>query len=286
MYGKLAALLTMTVLATGIAPAAFSDNTAATNPPPQTPGPMQGQGMMGGQGSGQPAAPMMGGGTGMMGMMMEMMMGGTMMGQEGARDGSPMMGNGTNMMGMMMGMMRGGPGGAMGVALANAPGPRVPQSAEKTLATAVPAGATVDRPGNAIAFSTDQVRFTMLADSDDSAGDNRMFFEIAGLRNPTITVPAGATVTVQFVNADDDQAHILAFSRTSAPIPFMAMMNAWPAFSGAESPVLGNPTAAGLHSATFTFVASEPGGYTYLCLIAGHAQQGMLGRFVVAKTAP
>lgn len=174
----------------------------------------------------------------------------------------------------------------MGVALANAPGPRVPQSAEKTLATAVPAGATVDRAGNAIAFSTDQVRFTMLADSDDSAGDNRMFFEIAGLRNPTITVPAGATVTVQFVNADDDEAHMLAFSKTSAPIPFMAMMNARPAFAGAESPALGDPTAAGLHSATFTFVASEPGGYAYLCLIAGHAQQGMLGRFVVARAAP
>ena len=112
-----------------------------------------------------------------------------------------------------------------------------------------------------------------------------MFFETAGLRNPTISIPLNATVTVQFVNADDDQAHVLAFSSASQPFPFMAMMVGWPAFVGAESPILGNPTAAGLHSATFTFVASKPGTYSYLCLIAGHAQQGMFGRLVVRKAA-
>ena len=153
--------------------------------------------------------------------------------------GGGMMGGG--MMGMMMGggmmgMMRGGPGGMMGVALANAPGPRVPLSEEKTLATAVPAGATVNRAGNAIAFSTRHVRLTMVSDSANVAGVNRMFFEIAGLRNPAVTVPAGATVTVQFVNADGDEAHLLAFSAAAPPFPFMAMMDAWPAFPGAEAP--------------------------------------------------
>ena len=206
-------------------------------------------------------------------------------GQGNGESASPMMGGGTNMMGMMMGMMSGGPGGMMGVALENAPGPRIPESAAKTLATAVPAGATVGRAGNAITFSTNHMRLAMIANSDNSANDNRMFFEIAGLRNPTITVPAGATVTVQFVNADDDEAHRLAFSAAAPPFPFMAMMDAWPAFPGAEGPVLGDPTVAGLHSATFTFVASRPGAYSYLCLIPGHAQQGMFGRFVVAKAA-
>lgn len=267
-------LLPIALLSAGVLTAAVPSLAAGTPPtPPASTAETSPSGSASGQ-NGMSGSRMMEGG------MMGMMMGGGMMGQHR----SPISNGGAGMMNMMMGMMQGGPGGAMGVAFADAPGPRVSDSTAMTLAKAVPAGATVDRAQNALTFASRQVRLVMVADSDNSGGDNRMFFETAGLRNPTITVHSGASVTVQFVNADDDEAHRLAFTETSPPFPFMAMMDAWPAFPGAEDPVLGDPTAAGLHSATIMFLASKPGRYVYLCLIPGHAQQGMFGHFVVTKT--
>ena len=47
---------------------------------------------------------------------------------------------------------------------------------------------------------------------------------------------------------------------------------------------LGNATAAGMHAGTFTFTASTPGTYHYLCPVPGHAQHGMAGTFTVSGT--
>jgi uncharacterized cupredoxin-like copper-binding protein len=47
--------------------------------------------------------------------------------------------------------------------------------------------------------------------------------------------------------------------------------------------VPGNPTAAGMHSGTLTFTASQPGAYHYLCPVPGHAQKGMAGLFTIAN---
>ena len=48
---------------------------------------------------------------------------------------------------------------------------------------------------------------------------------------------------------------------------------------------LGNPTAAGMHTATLTFTATTPGTYHYLCPVPGHAQQGMTGTFTVSSSS-
>jgi len=45
-------------------------------------------------------------------------------------------------------------------------------------------------------------------------------FRVAGLVNPAIIVPAGARVTIEFVNADPDTAHGLVIARlTSLTLP-------------------------------------------------------------------
>lgn len=51
-------------------------------------------------------------------------------------------------------------------------------------------------------------------------------------------------------------------------------------FSGATMWLLADPTSAGMHAATATF--SAPGTDQYLCLVPGHAADGMAEAFVVA----
>src|SRR5207249_908536 len=106
-------------------------------------------------------------------------------------------------------------------------------------------------------------------------------FRIAGLVDPAITVPAGAHVAMQVVNAGRGTAHGLAVTASGAAGSWMPMMTAASAFRGSALWFLGNPTSAGLHTETLAFTAATPGTYRYLCPVPGHAQQGMTGAFIV-----
>ena len=173
------------------------------------------------------------------------------------------------------------PGQVMGSLFANAPGPRVSAAQAGRLGSQVPAGATLDRAANRITFTGTSVRLTVLA-SPAGGPDDR--FRIAGLTDPAITVPAGAQVSIDVINADPGTAHGLAITAggtTSSPMP---MLTARPAFPGSAVWFLGNPTPAGMHAATLDFTASTPGTYRYLCPVPGHAQEGMTGTFTVSGT--
>jgi len=67
----------------------------------------------------------------------------------------------------------------------------------------------------------------------------------------------------------------------------MPMMTSQPAFTGSALWFLGNPTNAGMHTATLTFTATTPGTYHYLCPVPvpGHAQEGMTGTFTVSNSS-
>ena len=171
-------------------------------------------------------------------------------------------------------------GQVMGKLFADAPGPRVSASDAVKLGNQVPAGATIDRAANRIAFETTTVSFAVLA---GPAGGPDETFRVAGLVNPTIVVPVGAKMSVQIINADPDTAHGLVVTASGGASSPMPMMSAAPAFSGAAVWFLGDPTSAGMHTATLSFTASAAGTYTYLCPVPGHAQKGMAGTFMVSS---
>jgi rusticyanin len=187
---------------------------------------------------------------------------------------------GASLPGWMMGTGT-DPGQVMGQLWANAPGPRVSPGQAARLGSQVPAGARVDQASRTITFTTGSVHLVALA---SPAGGPDETFRIAGLVNPAVIVPAGAQVAIQVVNADPDTAHglvITASHDTSSPMP---MMTSGPAFPGSAVWFLGNPTSAGMHTATLTFTAA-PGTYQYLCPVPGHAQKGMAGTFTVSSTS-
>src|SRR5580658_4069698 len=146
--------------------------------------------------------------------------------------------------GFMMGTSA-DPGQVMGSLFANAPGPRVSTAQAAQAGSQVPAGATLDRAANTITFTGTSVRLTVLA---SPAGGPDETFRIAGLTDPAITVPAGAQVSIQVINADPGTAHGLVITPGGNTTSWMPMMTARPAFPGASVWFLGNPTTAGMHA--------------------------------------
>jgi len=173
------------------------------------------------------------------------------------------------------------PGQVMGRLWASAPGPRVSPGQAIALGSQAPAGARIDRAARTITFTTGGVHLTAVA---SPAGGPDETFRIAGMVNPTITVPAGAKVSIQVINADPDTAHGLVISASSGRSSWMPVMTSRPAFIGSALWFLGNPTTAGMHTGTLTFTAAMPGIYHYLCPVPGHAQKGMTGTFTVSTS--
>ncbi len=208
--------------------------------------------------------------------------GGTMMSQAGYEwmtggAGAPGWMRGGTLPVSMMGAAGTSPGTVMGTLFANAPGPRVSTADALRLGTQVPAGASVNRAARTITFTTATVRLAVLASPSMPAES----FRIAGMTNPAISVPAGAHVTIELVNADADMAHGLVIMPAGAARSAVPMMSAAPSFSGAALWFLGKPTAAGMHAGTISFTATAPGSYQYLCPVPGHAREGMAGTLTV-----
>jgi nitrite reductase (NO-forming) len=86
---------------------------------------------------------------------------------------------------------------------------------------------------------------------------------IDGIRNPTLSANVGDTVRVTLTGGDSVE-HDVAF----------------PDFNAQSEHIIG----AGSTS-TFEFVADKPGTFTYNCLLAGHKEAGMIGKFEVTGSA-
>ena len=146
----------------------------------------------------------------------------------------------------------------------------------EALANQRPAGAQVDAAAKTVRFTTARVNLVMVG----SPPTADMKFRAAGIDNPTIEVPAGAQITLEFINGDSDMAHMwLLQIGDSGPASVQ------PGWGGgahvAAAPPLGDPTSAGQPAETISFTAPPPGTYHYDCPFPGHAAQGMYGRFVV-----
>ncbi len=170
------------------------------------------------------------------------------------------------------------PGRVMGRQLANVAGDRVSADEAERLGSEMPEGAAVDRATRRIVFRSAEVRLAAVAAPRHGA---QMSFRLAGLTNPIVEVRNGAKVAVQFINADADMAHGWVITQASPPYPYMAMMEVPAAFAQSHGMPLGDATAAGMPSVTIGFSANGVGEYWYICPIAGHAKQGMYGKFVV-----
>lgn len=117
-----------------------------------------------------------------------------------------------------------------------------------------------------------------------TADNNHWNFNGAINGGMTITVPTGAQVTVNFKNADPAMAHSIGVGPSTTPPA--ATPATTPAIAGAITADAADPTKATLanEKESFTFTASQPGEYTLLCYVPGHALAGMWVRLSVGGT--
>jgi hypothetical protein len=151
----------------------------------------------------------------------------------------------------------------------------IPLARAQRLAAQVPAGAVVNRSTNTLRFATADVSFVVLA----SPPAHDMTFQIAGMTDPTIELPKGAQVTVEFINGDSDMAHMWLVGRTVPSAD--AQPSAGPPATLIGARPMGDPTPTGQPYETIAFAAPPPGKYYYYCAFPGHAVQGMQGRLLV-----
>lgn len=97
----------------------------------------------------------------------------------------------------------------------------------------------------------------------------------------TITVPAGWQVVVHFENTDS-AAHSLAVLPSGAHTQMAPPSG--PAFTGASTPNFSTGVPKGPQQ-TFTFEASKPGTYEFVCGVAGHAISGQWDTLIVSASA-
>ncbi|WP_156885261.1 sulfocyanin-like copper-binding protein [Acidihalobacter ferrooxydans] len=113
-------------------------------------------------------------------------------------------------------------------------------------------------------------------------------FEVHGITNPTLVVPAGATVHLNLVNMDygNNMEHGVIITRVPPPYQRNLMMQTGTGLAGIAPPIPWRSKKALSQSlfaaagTTFT-TPTRPGVYWYVCQTPGHAEKGMYGKFVV-----
>lgn len=178
--------------------------------------------------------------------------------------------------------MMGGAGGMMGGGSAiapGAPGGLVQASRMQALAAQVAHQAT--RSGQTLTYRSSHVTIVALGAPGNRPG---MYWQIDGVdgpNGPTVSVPAGARVTVDFADGDPGHPHGLELTTAAPPFSRMAMMQGSVAAPGAFIMPVPAPEGSQWYAATVTFQAPSPGTYHLICPVPGHAEQGMWATFVV-----
>lgn len=142
----------------------------------------------------------------------------------------------------------------------------------------------VDTKANAAIYSGTEITINMVT---VQPGHDDQTFEVAGLTNPTLVVPRGATVHLNLVNMDygDNMEHGLIITPAPPPYPYMSMMYTGPGLVQVE-PLLPWRSKKAIGQAQYaalstTFITRDAGTYWYVCPTPQHAEEGMYGKFVV-----
>lgn len=145
-------------------------------------------------------------------------------------------------------------------------------------ALAAAASRTTAHHGSSLAYSGNQVTLVALGAPGNRPG---MYWQIDGVDNAAVSVPAGASITVEFADGDPGHPHGLELTTAAPPYPRMAMMDGRIAAVGGFIMPVPAPEGSRWYAATTTFHAPAPGTYYIICPVPGHAQNGMWAKFVV-----
>ena len=188
-------------------------------------------------------------------------------GAAGARVGEGMMGGGEGMMGGGSKIANGAPGGL------------VPASRMEALATM--ARRTVEERGSTLTYRSQNVTLVALGAPGSRPGMYWQLDGVDGPRGPTVSVSAGAVITVDFADGDPGHPHGFELTTAAPPYPRMTMMAGRIAAPGAFIMPVPPPEGNLWYAVTISFHAPPAGTYDIICPVPGHARQGMWAKLVI-----
>lgn len=131
--------------------------------------------------------------------------------------------------------------------------------------------------GSTITFKESNVRLIVITGPED----DMLSYRIQGLRNPTIVLPANATLSVLFINVARDMRHDIRFGHyigDFVPEPDIR--------ETAGSTKLAKMDTASFNAEELEITANENGAYKYFCSVGAHAKDGMWGNIIIGVQPP
>ncbi|HLA94985.1 MAG TPA: hypothetical protein VK612_04635 [Pyrinomonadaceae bacterium] len=124
-----------------------------------------------------------------------------------------------------------------------------------------------------LSFTEKDIRLVVITGPED----DMLSFRIQGVRNPTLAIPAGARLTILFVNVDVDMRHDIRFGHIVGDFTIVPGIE-----ETAGTTKLAATSEDQTHQAEEIVVtANESGQYKYYCTVRGHAKGGMWGHIAV-----
>jgi plastocyanin len=129
------------------------------------------------------------------------------------------------------------------------------------------------KDGSNLTFGQTEIRLVVTTGPED----DMLSYRMQGMRNPTLVVPAGATLKILFVNNDSDMLHDIRFGDLKTPFELTPDVSATVG-SAQAAPQAEDETLSGEELVIKT---GGNGQFTYFCSVRGHAKGGMWGNIAV-----
>ena len=131
---------------------------------------------------------------------------------------------------------------------------------------------------NTLTFSEQNIRLVATTGPED----DMLSYRIQGVRNPTLMIPSGATITVLFVNTDGDMKHDIRFGHVAGDFTITPEV----AETVGSTPLAHKTEEDGaMQAEEVVLKADTDGAYKYFCSVRGHAKGGMWGNILVGAAS-
>lgn len=129
------------------------------------------------------------------------------------------------------------------------------------------------REGSTLTFAEKEIRLVVITGPED----DMLSYRIQGVRNPTLAVPAGATLRILFINVDADMRHDVRFGHIMEPFDVVVDT----AETAGTTKLPAGSADGTLQAEEIVVKANANGQYRYFCSVRGHAKGGMWGHIAV-----
>jgi plastocyanin len=129
------------------------------------------------------------------------------------------------------------------------------------------------KDGTNLIFTETDLRLVILTGPED----DMLSYRIQGMRNPTLVVPAGATLKILFVNRDTDMKHDVHFGHFPGDFEMTPDIS----MSPGSAILSAMPDGDTMQGEEIVLKSEANGTFKYFCSVLGHAKGGMWGNIAV-----